>query len=289
MEVDAVLAVMLLHGSSELKAELAGVGEARRDQVAPDLIRIGEYDLALEELDSRPQAERTVRWSIAYGDALSLLERDAEALVSLEEAAAAPNATDEERWAALRSLGLSLKRLDRFDEAIAVFEQVRREVPDGELPSVLVNLATVYLDHGDWQNVVELLQPIAAGHPDLAELWANLGLAYEKIGLPADAVRALQQALRAAPHIAELDVHLARVLMEEYGAIGDAAVALDLAFQQGFDSREWYVRTRACAILLGDDQYAAELAVAIRDAMEHDLVDAMDAEAAEMVADCEAG
>jgi tetratricopeptide (TPR) repeat protein len=152
---------------------------------------------------------------------------------------------------------------------------------------VVVNLATVHLDRGDPGDaaaMVSLLQPLAPGHPDQAELLANLGLAYEKLGDFDEAVRALQRAIVATPHMAELQVHLARLLMEHFGAIGEAAVALELAYQQGFESREWLVRTRACFILLGDQENDAALEAQARSNLAPDVVAAMDAELKDVLA-----
>lgn len=282
-DVNAGLALMLIHNSFELKEELARVGEATRDQHARDLIRIGEHELALEELTARPEGERTVSWHVSHGDVLSLLGRDEEALASLEAAAGAPEATQEERRAALGSLGLSLKRLERFDGALEVFEALRREAPEEELAGTLVNLATVHLERGDPQSAAALLQPVAPAYPDLPELWANLGLAYEDLGDPASAINAYRHALRAGPHMPELHVFLARVLMEGYGAVADAALALDLAFQQGFDDREWYVRTRACCLLLGNEREAADQAEALKRTLGPERVDELNAEAAVII------
>ena len=288
-EVDPVLAFTLVVEGFEARERAIQVGALLRDEVALTLSKLGEFELALRELESRPATERSVQWQVAYGDVLSMLDRDLDALEPLRQAAAATEATDSERNTALSSLGLSLKRLGRFDQAIEIFERLRRDVPDHELPAVVVNLATVYLQKREPQTAVRLLQPIAPAHPDNAQLWANLGFAYEQLGDGDLALNAFSHALRAAPHMGELYVHRARVLMDQYRAVADAALALDLAFRQGFDSREWYVRTRACNILLEDERATVDLEQALRGATSDEIVDAMNIEAAQLVEQLRAG
>ena len=92
--------------------------EAFRDmraQAIPNLVQglldLEEYDLALAELEAVPDEAMTDRLLRLRGDALSLTERDEEAVTWFERALERNLSGEAERVNCLSSYALSLKRL----------------------------------------------------------------------------------------------------------------------------------------------------------------------------------
>jgi tetratricopeptide (TPR) repeat protein len=143
-----------------------------------------------------------------------------------------------------------LKRLDRFDDARMILEELIGTVSDDALPLVVINLATVDLQEGKGADAVQLLEPFVRRRPELPEAWGNLGQGYAMVGRYEDAVAAYGRALVLAPHYGRIRVQLAAVYMDHLGRLVEAWNALDAAFDSGHESREWFVRMLASSLLL---------------------------------------
>jgi serine/threonine protein kinase/Flp pilus assembly protein TadD len=241
-----------------------------REQRIRSLLGMDEPRQALEELDAIPQDEYDATLWMCRGTALSLLDRDAEALTNFERALAG-DLSPRDKVNCECELALSLKRLGRFDEARAVYERLLVSVPGDQVTQVVVNLATVYLQQKDGAEAVRLLEPFVRRVPDVPEAWANLGQAYVFVGRYSDAESAYGRALWLAPQLGQVRVTLAALYMDHLGQFEAAWSALDAAFDSGHESREWIVRMLACSLLLGKRDSLAGLAMALRDNFPPDL------------------
>jgi serine/threonine protein kinase len=241
-----------------------------REQRISSLLELDEPAQALEELDAIPEDKYDAMLWMRRGTALSLLNRDEEALTCFNRALTG-NLSRRDKDNCESELALSLKRLGRFDEARAVYERLLESVPADSLAPVVVNLATVYLQQRDGAGAVQLLEPLVRRNPDVAGAWANLGQAYVFVGRYSEAETAYGRALGLAPQVGQIRVMLAALYMDHLGQLDAAWSALDAAFDTGYESREWIVRTLACSLLLERRDTLAGLAVALRDNFEPDL------------------
>ncbi|MDI1442461.1 protein kinase [Polyangium sp. 6x1] len=215
-----------------------------------NLLEHGEAQQALAELDAAPPDLMNAELIMTRGTALSLLDRDEEALHCFE-AVLRDDLSTEMRQGCLSELALSLKRLKRFDEAIRIYTDLLAEVPEDRVEGVVSNLGTVYLEAGRPKDAVDCLRPFARKHPESYHAWANLGKAHKDLKQYAEAETALKCALRAAPSSGLLLVLLAEVhLLQKQ--LPTALAALNHAYQQGYTSRRWLVALQACYLVLGE-------------------------------------
>jgi tetratricopeptide (TPR) repeat protein len=265
-EWDPIQTLMVGYGS----AQLAERGAAMRSETALErvhaLVELGEHEAALGELDALGDAGLTDELLVERGNVLSLGGRDEEAIAAFREVLE----REPEEDVAIRCrvlLGLSLKRLSLYDEALAIYHRLLETVPDSMLVEVTGNLATVLLAKGDAEEAVSRLKPLATAHPERPELWGNLAFGYRDLGEFDEAVAAFQRCIAAAPYRGDLQVAFAAMLLEDLGAVGAALSVLELAGQQGETTASWYVRTRACYRLL--EMHEADAGV--RELAERDL------------------
>jgi len=249
------------------------------------LLSLDEPAQAMEELDAVPPARYDPQLWVLRGIALSMANRADEALEALDEALRS-ELDDELRVQALSEYALALKRLGRHPEAIELYADLLTGVPDDLTSVAIVNLATVYLEQGDSESSVGLLEPFVrrmpGDTPGLAEAWANLGLGYAGVGRHDEAVSAFGKALVLKPQNGLVRVRLAAVLMDELGRIHEAWSALDAAFDSGYVSREWYVRMLAASFLLDRRDVVQDMVRGIAEQVPKDTADAMVADAVEL-------
>jgi tetratricopeptide (TPR) repeat protein len=65
----------------------------------------------------------------------------------------------------------------------------------------LNNLGLVYAAQGLWDQALRTYQAALQSHPDVAEVWFNLGLAQRDAGSTQEAFQSLQRALQLDPGI----------------------------------------------------------------------------------------
>ena len=264
-QADPVQALMLVYGSTTFADEGAKWREDSTLLRVEALAKLGEHETALEEIEALPDRALTDALRIEHGNLLSLSNRDDEA-ASIFRGLLARELDEELRYRCLLLLGLSLKRLGDFDEAIAVYDKLGETAPDEMVVEVMVNLATILLAKGEPRDVVWRLKPLSAAHPDRPEIWANMAMAHWDLEEFDESVTAFRRAIAAAPYRADLQVQLAAVLLDGFGAVALALTTLELAGSQGETTEDWYVRIRACYQLVGDERADAEIrALAERD------------------------
>jgi len=229
------------------------------------LFLLKEYGLVLEEIDALPRTQVTPSILVAKGDALSLTGRDDAAIQVFDQVVDLKPPRD----IVLRSLsgkGLSLKRVGRLDEAIDVLLRVAAEQPDEIRPKALVNLATALLDKQDYDSAASFLIRASFVRPDLWQIWANLGRAYEGIGKYHKAATVYQRAVRLAPHEETVLLLLAAVCMDRLGRLDVAWAALEQLREQGYTGGQWAARRWACLLAAGKLADADAFADSLREA-----------------------
>ena len=275
--VDLMLLMMQAH---EMGATLRQTPGRRRVRVR-SLMALEEFGQALEELDAIPPEEYDAHLWVTRGTVLDLLNRSEEALDALERGLEG-DLSPRERLEARIERALALRRLDRFAEARELLLALVPEVRDEQLPGVLVNLATVHIQAGDGDEAVRLLEPFVRRTPGIPEAWANLGQGYELVGRYEDAVAAFGRALVLAPQNGLIRVMLAAVYMDHLGRLDEAWVALDEAFDSGYESRDWFVRMLAASLLLDRRDTVQGMLWAAKHNMPEDLGDQLVAESIDL-------
>jgi serine/threonine protein kinase/predicted Zn-dependent protease len=269
-QADPAGLLMLMLRAHELRsAMLHQAPDLRRFRIR-SLLSLNEVEQALQELETIPAEEYDADLLVARGTALSLANRPGEALEPLARGLEG-DLSPAERVGALSEYALALKRLRRFDEAQRIYEELMTTVADDQLPIVMVNLGTVYLEQGKADEAVQLLEPFVRKTPRLPVAWANLGQSYALVGRYDDAVAAFGKALLLAPQDGRVRVKLAAVYMDHLGDLEQAWTALDAAFDAGHESREWFVRMLASSLLLDKQETVQGMLWAAQNNMPADL------------------
>jgi serine/threonine protein kinase/Tfp pilus assembly protein PilF len=237
----------------------------RHDRIR-GLLELDQAQQALDELDAVPAEEYDARLWLIRGQALVSLERPGEALIELNHALDG-DLSAKERDEAFMESALAMKRLGRFAEARDVLLNLVPRVGEDQLPGVLVNLGTVHVEAGEGEEAVRVLEPLVRRSPRIPSAWANLGQAYTLVGRFEDAAAAYGRALSLAPQLGQVRLWLAGVYMDHLGRIEEAWEALDLAFDSGHRSQEWFVRMVAASLLLDRADTAQALLESARDSL----------------------
>jgi len=109
------------------------------------------------------------------------------------------------------NLGWTLRKLKRYDEALAAFQESLRLNP-GWIRA-RINMASVYYDTGRYGEGIALMQSLLRHWPTLAEGHKFLGVFYERVGRLEDAARSFREAIRLRPEDPDPFRYLARVQM----------------------------------------------------------------------------
>lgn len=191
-----------------------------RFALAETALRAGELDEAIrlttEELVREPDAPLRV-----YKNFVSLLVRHQR----YEEAEAwARGATgryprDYDLW---NALGISLRRLKRYDEALQALEVCR--IIDPKNKTHQINIGNIYNDQRDGARGVELFTRLVRQQPSKAELQRNLGRSLWHIGDLDNAERRLTLATKLKPDFVDAWLDLLGVVSESKNI--EAVIAL---------------------------------------------------------------
>jgi tetratricopeptide (TPR) repeat protein len=267
-DYDYLESIMLLMQSLRMMYAFESMSKELKPNLIASLFDLQMYDLALEELDTISEELFTGELWQLRGNALSLSDRDEEALSAFEKALQS-DLTDEQRYLCLSDAALSLKRLSRFQEAIHIYEDLLVQVPDNMQARIISNLSTVYLANNQPKEAARRLQLYMREHPEHPDGWVNLGQSYRQLDRYEEAVKCFQRALALAPDMAVVQVMLGEVYMDHLGRLEEAATAFELAWDQGYSSYDWFVRFLTCNILLDRKEVVDGLiAVARRDLSE---------------------
>ena len=115
-----------------------------------------------------------------------------------------------EQWDAVYLFGTALLQLERFAEAVEVFERLERLRPD--LPDVQNNLGVAYQALDDWDRAAGAYQAAIKLRSDFDRACLNLGRLTEQQGFFAEAETWYRRAAALRPAEASYRLNLARVL-----------------------------------------------------------------------------
>ena len=170
-----------------------------------------------------------------------------------------------DNWTAHHGLGAALSESQRYDEAIAEFEQALKLRPPYALARVSLGMA---LEHrgepGDIDAAVELYRRAVADDPTLADAHYNLGVLLASCGSTAEAIAEFQSALKCKPDKANAHYNLAECL-ERQGNYAEAMASWRAALRlqpndvDTVDQVAWRLATSPDAAIR-DGQQAIELA-----------------------------
>ena len=186
-------------------------GDARRREVSDlitqlSAIAIQDYSCPLFE---RKQVRSYLNRAFNYADNLGLVYEavELEVAVAVVEDVLGPDHPD--TLHARNNLAVAYRSVDRFGEAIELFEQVlakREKLLGPDHPDTLTtrnNLAFAYLSVGRFGEAIELFEQVlakrekllGADHPDTLGVRNNLALAYLSVGRFGEAIELSEQVL----------------------------------------------------------------------------------------------
>lgn len=176
-------------------------------QVAITAYEAGEIDLAISA------GEKLLAENENFGDAhnlLSAIAQDQGRLADAERSARAALSSDPNNPIYLNSLGNTVRRLGRTDEAIAVFEMARRGMPDQ--PDILFNLGNALRDSGRLDEAADAFRASLAIKPGVVPAYNNLAITLKAIGDPEAAATVLIEGLAYDPKSPDLRFNLGNAL-----------------------------------------------------------------------------
>ncbi|WP_257455977.1 tetratricopeptide repeat protein [Archangium lipolyticum] len=255
-EHDFLLCLRVMASAAERSHHFKDVQRQLRGASVRSLLEIEQPALALELIEQLPLEELDARMWCNKATALSLLGRDEEALPCLKTAL--EMGPDKElRHSCLMELALSLKRLGLFGESLRILKNLMPYTDEESLPELITNIASVHLVKEEPEEAISLLETSLRRWPDVGQMWANLGLAYQQQERFPEAAEAFQRTLRLTPHLASIRFRLASLLMDELKRPTDALIALRDSYQQGFDHPALAPRMLWCELML--DRYEEAL------------------------------
>jgi protein O-GlcNAc transferase len=126
------------------------------------------------------------------------------------------------------NLGLALKALHRFDQAIASFQHALRLNP--QYATAHVSLGNILKDQGELDQAAAHFRIALTHKPELAEAHNNLANVLKRLGRHQDAVTHYQTALRIRPELPEAHHNLGNTLKEQ-GRLEEAVASYQQALR----------------------------------------------------------
>ncbi|OLE25380.1 MAG: hypothetical protein AUG49_10975 [Catenulispora sp. 13_1_20CM_3_70_7] len=215
------------------------------------LVALKEYELALETAEAIPEPERTAQVWLHLGIAQAMLGREQKALECYDRAEVLPREPGI-AWQVAANRALSLKHLDRLDEAVAYLEPLVRQAEEPMATNLAVNLAGIHLAAGDLRRASAVAARVVRRNPQdplSHRLAARIHEAHE------DHAAALRSALTATalgPLEAANHEALSEILLN-LGEVGRAVPVIESAFTVGGTDFGLLVKALAIATIQGDD------------------------------------
>ena len=232
-------------------------GDARRREVSDlitqlSAIAIQDYSCPLFE---RKQVRSYLNRAFNYADNLGLVYEavELEVAVAVVEDVLGPDHPD--TLHARNNLAVAYRSVDRFGEAIELFEQVlakREKLLGPDHPDTLTtrnNLAFAYLSVGRFGEAIELSEQVlakrkrllGADHPDTLGVRNNLAVAYRSVGRLDEAIDAWEKLLPDCQRVLESEhpvtLGVCNNLALAYLSVGRFGEAIEL-FEQVLAERE---------------------------------------------------
>ena len=141
---------------------------------------------------------------------MSAIAQDRDQLAEAEQYARSALTVDPTNPVYHNTLGNTLRRLGRTDEAIQAFVLARRGMPDQ--PDILFNLGNALRDAGRFDEAVDAFRTSALLKPGVVAVYNNLAITLKSMGDPEGAATVLIEGLAYAPKSPELRFNLGNAL-----------------------------------------------------------------------------
>lgn len=224
----------------------------------PALLKQGHYQTALELVEQLPAEKMTGKLLWLAGSTYSLNNQDEKALSYFQQYLAT-QPSQAESIQCRNEVGLSLRRLQRLQEAEQLYEQLIQETNEQDPlgAAVRCNHAGVLLDAQRTDEGLRQLERLRQYHPDSSEIAGLYGQALEEAHRLEEAAEAFQRAALLDPRQVRYYVSQGAVLfqLQQFEA---AQAALDVAHQLGHHSTRWMELTAATALMLNQQEVASE-------------------------------
>lgn len=178
---------------------------------AETLEKAGKPEAAVEVLSTLAGTHPDVPLvQVTLGDMLRRLERYDEAVAPYDAAIALFDAADQPQWSIYFARGVAKERLGQWAEAEADFRHALELEPDQ--PRVLNYLGYSFVDKGEnLDEALEMIQRAVAGQPNSGYITDSLGWAYYRLGRYQEAVAPMERAVELMPIDPIINDHLGDV------------------------------------------------------------------------------
>jgi serine/threonine protein kinase len=213
------------------------------------MLNLGDVAQVLQELEKIPAENRSADLWLLAGTANSLWGQDQVALQCFD-ACLAMTPGDSVAMRCQSERGLSLRRLDRYVEAEALFSSLLPHVPKESHATVALNHALTLIDLERYDEAATRATVLCRQYDKLSMAWQVLGLAQRGQQKPELAVKSFMRAVSLDPGNAQTHIELAD-LYAHAGNLSQALKHLDAAYDQGEHSHNLFTRLVAVNTLLG--------------------------------------
>ena len=152
------------------------------------------------------ESPRSVEAHLLRGMILYNMNEQKDALIAFDRTIA----LDQNHTDARIYRGSALANLNRLDEAMAEYQKALEDLTYPQPERIHVNIAKLHRSGGQPQKAIESLQKATSFNMSYANAWYELGLIYDEIGKPAEALRAYQDALVGMDDRPELHLRLGK-------------------------------------------------------------------------------
>lgn len=224
--------------------------------------RPAEAQAKLDE--AKAKLPRSVQLHKAMGDIAFQAGRYEEA----EREYAAALAMDEGEIATRFKLGITLRRMTKFDAAAAAFDKVA--AADKDYPSLALERAVLFEASGQAGKALEMYEAARAKAPDDPDLMLRVAAALLATGGTANAAKSeemLRKVLQVRPNSAEANHYMGRALLAKGTALAEALRSLERARDGDPNRAEYWLYVGWAA---NDADQQAKAAEALNKALELD-------------------
>jgi serine/threonine protein kinase/Flp pilus assembly protein TadD len=213
------------------------------------LLQAGDPAAAVRSLEKIPEGARSPKLWMKAGSAYSLSGDDERALACFDRCSAATSDQELLTWC-MSEKGLSLRRLGRHEEAIALYEDLIPRVGQEALLPVMGNFAGTLLDAGRIEDAVKWASWLIAKHRESPVAWMLLGQALRASGDFEKALTCFQRSIDRDPNAFLAQFEAAEIYQFEFGDLEHALAHLNAAFATGQHNPQLAARLLSVNMLL---------------------------------------
>lgn len=215
------------------------------------LIDNGDFEHAAHLLQELPEELEDVDMLTKAARVFSELRDFAQAFRLIDKALA----LDAESWLQFNARiekGIILRKADRLEESLAIFEQLMENADQEEMVIVRSNYVSTLMVAGQAEKARKHAKWLTIQQQQNSDFWTLLGQAEKMLGNYVEAANHLQRAVHLDQnnHLAQLD--LGEIVLTEFGDPARALHHLDLSYNSGHHPIDLLVHLYAANFLLGE-------------------------------------